>query len=159
MHMERHRRLRLRRLPQHTGGQHGLRAGKALLIRLEHQTHRACQFLPVLLQKPCRPQQHSGMKVVAAGVHIPVFGAEVQRRFLPDSQGVHIRPQQDAPPGFLTGNLRRHAPCQHPGRIAQCFQPPLYIGRRLRQFRSGFRIPVQRPAIRKNLRLHDFRFL
>ena len=139
--------------------QHGLCAGKSLLIRLEHQTDGSLQFLPVLLQQPGRSQQHGGVKVVAAGVHLSVFGLEFQPGVLPDPQGVHVRPQQDALPGVLAGDVRRNAPCQLLRRIAQRLQLPLYIARRLRQTRPCFRVLVQRPPVRYDLRFQLFRIL
>ena len=159
MDVQRQRCLRLRLLFQDARRQHGLCAGKSLLIRLEHQTDGSLQFLPVLPQQPGRPQQHGGVKVVAAGVHLSVFGLEFQPGVLPDPQGVHVRPQQDAPPGVLAGDVRRNAPCQLLRRIAQRLQLPLYIARRLRQTRPRFRVLVQHAPVCRDLRFQPLRIL
>ena len=81
--------------------QHGLGAGEALLVRLEHQLHRAGELLPVLHQQPGRAQQHGSVHIVAAGVHTAVFRPEGQARLLLSPEG--IRGRVKALTGLLQG--------------------------------------------------------
>ena len=137
--------------------QHGLGAGEALLVRLEHQLHRAGELLPALHQQLGRTQQHGSVHIVAAGVHTAVFRPEGQARLLLSPEGVHIRPQQDAASGVSSGDGGGQAAAQLLRMVSHLRQPPLDIGHRLRQNRPGLRVPVQAATIRRQLRLHGLR--
>ncbi len=82
---------------QASGGDHIPSAGEALFVRLEHQNGLTGQLALMVLQNFGRAQQHSGVGVMAAGVHgAGAFRGEGQTGQLVHGQGVHIRPQQDA---------------------------------------------------------------
>ena len=102
-------------------------------------------------------QQHGGVHIVAAGVHGAVFRLKIQPRGLPDPESVHIRPEQHAPAGVLTSDVRHHAPGQRTGRTPQRRQPFRHIGGGAGQGGAYLRVPVQGPAIRQKLGLQGFR--
>ena len=145
------------RILQDSCRQHGLGAGEALLVRLEHQLHRAGELLPVLHQQPGRTQQHGSVHIVAAGVHTAVFRPEGQSRLLLSPEGIHVRPQQDAASGVSSGDGGGQAAAQLLRMVSHLRQPFLDIGHRLRQNRPGLRVPVQAATIRRQLRLHGLR--
>ena len=145
------------RVLQHSCRQHGLCAGEPLLIRLEHQLHRAGELLSVPHQQLGRTQQHGSVHIVAAGVHTAVFRPEGQDRLLLSPEGIHVRPQQDAASGVSSGDGGGQAAAQLLWMVSHLRQPLLDIGHRLRQNRPGLRVPVQAATIRRQLRLHGLR--
>ena len=45
-------------------------AREAFLVGLEDELHRALEFALMRLEQPCSAQQHRGMHIVSAGVHL-----------------------------------------------------------------------------------------
>ena len=85
---------------------HGAGAGAAFLGRLEAQVHRAVEAA-VLLQVAGRGQQHGGVAVMAAAVHLAVMARTVfELVFLLHRQGVHVGAQHD---GAVRRALAQHA--------------------------------------------------
>ena len=87
------------------------------------------------------------MHVVAAGVHGPVVRLKVQAALLSPRQGIHVRPQQDAPARVFPGDGGHQAAAQGLRLIAQLFQFPGNIGRRAGQFLTHLRAAVDGPAV------------
>ena len=93
---------------------HGLAAGAALLGRLKDH-HRGAGEIARLGQIARRAQQHRGMPIMAAGVHLARHGRAVGHlvRFL-DRQRIHVGAQPD----HLAGRVRAFAAvndAHHPG--------------------------------------------
>ena len=151
--MQRHRRLRLRRL-QHTGLKHRLRAREAFLVGLEDKFHRALEFALMHLEQPCSTQQHRGMHIVSAGVHAAVFRTEWQVGLLPHLERVHVGAQQDTAPHVFARELRDHAAAQLARLIAE--QSQLFFDKlnRLRQVRADLRRAVDRSPVLDDLVFH-----
>ena len=79
---------------------HGGGAADTFLRRLEYEMHLTVE-IHGFGQIAGRPQQHSGMAVVAAGMHLAVVGGTVGEAVgLQDRQGIHIRPQADGARGI-----------------------------------------------------------
>jgi hypothetical protein len=77
-------------------GDHVPGAGVTFLPGLEHEHHRARQFLPPGGQQARRPGQHGRVQVVPAGVHDALgLRGEIQPGPLGHRQRVHVPPQQD----------------------------------------------------------------
>lgn len=153
VHVQRHRRLRLRRL-QHTGLKHRFRAREAFLVGLEDELHRALEFALMRLEQLCRTQQHRGMHIVSAGVHAAVFRTERQVGLLPHLERVHVGTQQDTAPHVFARELRDHAAAQLARLIAE--QSQLFFDKlnRLRQVRADLRRAVDRSPVLDDLVFH-----
>ena len=93
-HMEHQRRIGLG-VFQNTAGDHVLCALENLFRRLEHQFHRAGDFLLVGLQQFRRAQQNGRVQIVAAGMHGTVFAGKFLAGFLGNGQCIHIRPEEE----------------------------------------------------------------
>ena len=151
--MQRHRRLRLRRL-QHTGLKHRFRAREAFLVRLEDELHRALEFALMRLEQPCSAQQHGCVHIVSAGVHAAVFRTERQVGLLLHLERVHVGAQQDTAPHVFARELRDHAAAQLARLIAE--QSQLFFDKlnRLRQVRADLRRAVDRSPVLDDLVFH-----
>ena len=88
---------------------HGTGAGQSFLTRLEHQDHKALEFLFMGFQQFGRTQQHGGMGVMAAGVHFSrALGGIGQAGVLGEGQSIHISPEKDAFASFFA-DVAQHA--------------------------------------------------
>ena len=92
--MQAEHRLHRKLLEQAVFDHHGGTAFR-FLRWLENEHHRAVE-IGLRRQMPCRTEQHGGMPVVAAGVHLAGL-FRVVRKFIQfcQRQGVHVRPQAD----------------------------------------------------------------
>ena len=152
------------RILQNSGRQHILCSLQCFLAGLEHELDRALNFILHALEQLCGTKHHSGMSVMAAGMHpAGILGAELHIGLLFYRQGVHIAPNQEALAGLLsTCQNHQTALAAFLGRIAHflklCFDKGLGID----QIHTQLRVTVQLPAICLNLRLdrqsrlHDF---
>ncbi|MNT09290.1 hypothetical protein D3C72_1440680 [compost metagenome] len=76
---------------------HGAAARAAFLGRLKAQVHRTVEAARGL-QVPRRGQQHGGVPVMAAAVHLAVVARTVlELVFLLHGQGIHVGAQHDGP--------------------------------------------------------------
>ncbi|MFB0490379.1 hypothetical protein ABIE45_002965 [Methylobacterium sp. OAE515] len=91
--------------------QHGPGAAAAFLGRLEHE-HRGAVEVAGLGEVAGRADQHRGVPIMAAGVHLAGIGRAVgEVGLLLDGQGVHVGAQADALPVVGTALEQAH----HPG--------------------------------------------
>lgn len=105
-----------------------------------------------------RPQQNRRMHVVAAGVHIPVGGAEGKGVALLYLERVHIGPeQQGALPLSQGGHHPGDADVLRP--VSQLREHLPDVVRRLGQLQTDLRNLVQRSAVRDHPRSHLLRTL
>ena len=81
------------RILEHTGLDHGRRAGERFLVRLEHQLDHPVQVNLPFLEQPCGAEQHGRMQVVSACMRTRAGGRERQAAFFAHRQRVHIRTQ------------------------------------------------------------------
>ena len=139
------------RVFQHARREHGLRAGKALLVRLKHQLDRAVQLILVLAQQLCRTEQHRRVHVVAAGVHAAVRGCKIQSGLLGHAQRVHVGAQEQTAAGLGAGYLRDDAACQLARLIAHLQQAFFDAGYGVRQVGADLGCSVQRPPVADNI--------
>ena len=71
-------------------------AEEAFFPRLEHEQHRAGQFVPPGRQQAGCSRQHGGVHVVTAGVHeTGALAGEWQAGVLENGEGVHVAPEED----------------------------------------------------------------
>ena len=89
---------------QQPGFDHVLRTFKNLFSGLKHQLDGSLNFILMCFQQASRTQEHCGMHVVAAGMHISILRSKRHIGFFPDRQGVHICPQKEYTPRFLSTN-------------------------------------------------------
>ena len=139
------------RVFQHARREHGLRAGKAFLVRLKHQLDRAVQLTLVLAQQLCRTEQHRRVHVVAAGVHAAVRGCKIQSGLLGHAQRVHVGAQEQTAAGLGAGYLRDNAACQLARLIAHLKQAFFDAGYGVRQVGADLGCSVQRPPVADNI--------
>ena len=83
-----------------------LGAGNRLFVGLEQKPHSAAQLRPVVQQHPDGAQQHGGVGIVAAGVHLAVMlRGEGQAGGFLNGQGIHVSAQQHRLAGQAAHNV------------------------------------------------------
>ena len=152
------------RVLQHARVDHGLVAADlvgraALLVGLEHELHAAGQLGLAAFQDAGGAQQHGGVRVVPAGVHVVGRGGEGQPRLLLDGQRVHVGAQHE------TAARRRVADGGHEAarhdlfRFETDFPQTLgHVGRRLREVEPDFGMLVQPAAVGDDVAFQRFGF-
>lgn len=134
---------------QQTILQHIRRTEEGLLRRLEHQANTPIQFLLLRREEPGGLQQHGGVHVVAAGMHTPVAAGKGKPAFLPDGQGIHVCPQQDAL--LPRADVRNDAAsAAFAGRQAHFGQFLPHIGEGIGQIKAGFSMGMKITAVFRN---------
>lgn len=84
-------------------------AGHDVLARLKDQLDGTGEALPQAAQRLGRAQQHGGMQIVAAGVHLAlVLAGEGDAALLMDRQGVDVGAERHALAGALFAVDQRH---------------------------------------------------
>ena len=133
---------------QNTVRNHFLRTAENLFCRLKHEFDRALQLILTGFENLGRTEQHGGVQIVSAGVHISVFRRKGQARFLTDGQCVHVCPEQKDLSGRFSFDLRYNSVFSAiDGPNAQFFKGIFDDLHRSGQFKARLRLFVQSAAV------------
>ncbi|MPM13852.1 hypothetical protein SDC9_60212 [bioreactor metagenome] len=80
---------------------HGGGSLSVLLRGLKDELHRSLEVVPALREDFRRTEEHGGVGVMAAGVHVAVGGGEGKSRVLGHVEGVVVRPDAEDLSGFF----------------------------------------------------------
>ena len=148
----------------HHGGTPLLTKRRAFFRRLKQEHHRPAQFGAHSSEHFCYTHQHSGVSVMAAGMHdtylLPAVlrahrGSERQARRFRHRQRVHVRPQSHHGPGQPALQDAHHAGMRHAGANLVELQRPQLFGHQRR--RTEFAVTQLRVLVNVVAPRDDFR--
>ena len=147
---------------QHAVLHEPFRDAAQLLACLEDQPHRPGKPARAPGKQLRRAKEHRRVRIVPAGVHVPVFRRIGKPRFLPHVQSIHVRAQSDTFALLRARDHRRNAAVLRIGRVAGNAHLLQFLPHKrggLRQDPARLRHPVQRAVPGNDLRRKRLRFL